>query len=455
MKKQVDLLKGPIFANLVKLAVPIMGTSLLQMAYNLVDMIWIGRLGSNAVASVGAAGMYLWLSMGVIALARMGGQVKVGHALGAKNEKEAVIYARTTLQMCIVLGLLYGFMCIVFTKQLIGFFGLNGEDVIRDAEIYLRITGGGILFSYGNIVITSILMAMGNSTASFRCSTVGLLLNMILDPVLIFGVGPIRPMGVTGAAAATLFAQIVVSVLILIVISKDTLIFQKIHIFSKFSWAHSKTMLKISLPTAIQNLLFTGISMVISRLVAGWGDVAIAVQKVGSQIESISWMTAEGFSGAIGAFVAQNFGAGNYKRVRKGYFTGMSVLVIWGVFCTILLVGFPEPVFRIFIREEEALQAGVDYLRILGISQLFMSVEIATAGAFGGLGKTIPPSVEGITLNAIRIPLAIVLGGTALGLNGIWWTISSTTVLKGIILLIWFLFVLNKLVPGTSLRKDH
>lgn len=95
MKKQVDLLKGPIFFGLTKLAVPIMATSLIQMAYNMVDMIWIGKIGSQAVASVGAAGMYLWLSSGIATLAKVGGQVKVGHALGGGRKEEAVSYGKT------------------------------------------------------------------------------------------------------------------------------------------------------------------------------------------------------------------------------------------------------------------------------------------------------------------------------------------------------------------------
>ena len=92
MKKQLNLLEGPIFSSLMKLALPIMGTSLIQMAYNLTDMIWIGRLGANAVAAVGSAGMYMWLSNGISTLAKMGGQVCVGQAIGAKDHQKAKQY---------------------------------------------------------------------------------------------------------------------------------------------------------------------------------------------------------------------------------------------------------------------------------------------------------------------------------------------------------------------------
>lgn len=447
MKKQVDLLKGPIFFGLTKLAVPIMATSLIQMAYNMVDMIWIGKIGSQAVASVGAAGMYLWLSSGIATLAKVGGQVKVGHALGGGRKEEAVSYGKTALQMCIFLGLLYGLVCVLFTKPLIGFFRLNSASVVKDAQVYLKITCGGAVFSFLNMVITGIFMAMGDSATSFKSTTIGLVINMIFDPVLIFGLGPFPVMGVAGAAIATLFAQMIVTLLLVRAAAQDETVFRHIRIFSPIHWKHGMVMLKIAFPTTVQNILFTSISMVLARIIAAWGDTAIAVQKVGSQIESISWMTAEGFSAALGAFVAQNFGANNYKRVKNGYWTGMVVVLLWGAFCTLLLVVFPGPIFRIFIQEEEALEAGIGYLRILGYSQLFMCVEIATSGAFSGLGRTIPPSVEGIILTTMRIPLAIMLAKTPLALNGVWWSISISSILKGTVLFIWFILVLRRIMP--------
>ncbi len=180
-KKEVDLLNGPILPTLTKLALPIMATFLLQMAYNFVDMIWIGRVGSGAVAAVGAAGMYLWLGNGFVILARNGGQVKVGHSLGSGEEKEAVVYARTAIQMGIFLGILYGAVCIFLRKPLIGFYNLNGADVIKGAENYLAITGGGVIFSFMTSILTGIFMAMGNSTISLKVNSVGLVINMILD----------------------------------------------------------------------------------------------------------------------------------------------------------------------------------------------------------------------------------------------------------------------------------
>jgi len=446
MKKQVDLLNGSILTTLTKLALPIMATSFIQMAYNMVDMIWVGRVGADAVAAVGTAGMYLWLSAGIVSVAKIGGQIKVGHSLGAENEEDAIIYAKSALQLGLILGVLFGIVCLIFTDPLIAIFKLNNPMVATQAGNFLKITGGGIIFSFLSMIISAIIMAMGNSSTTFKINSVGLIINMILDPLFIFGVGPFPQMGVIGAAIATLSAQIIVCVLLILEVRKDKIIFQHINLFTRIDWNAIRVMLKISIPAATQNILFTCISMVIARLVVGWGDAAIAVQKVGSQIESISWMTADGFAASLGAFVAQNYGAGNLKRVKSGYFTAMIVVAIWGIFCTLLLVGAPGIIFKLFIPDEAVLSMGIDYLRILGVSQLFMCVEIATAGAFSGIGKTIPSSVEGIVLTSLRIPLAIILSGTILGLNGIWWTISISSISKGIVLFIWFATVLRKLL---------
>lgn len=438
MKTRINLLEGNILPALSALALPIMATSLIQMAYNLIDMIWIGKIGASAVASVGAAGMFMWLSNGLATLAKMGGQIKVGHALGAQKKEDAASYAQSSIQMGIVFAIGFGILSIVFADEMIGFFQLNSAQVIQDAKLYLMITCGLVIFSFMNQIFTGILTAMGNSRTSFIATGIGLVLNIVLDPLFIFGFGVIHPMGVAGAAIATVLAQLVVMLLFLYTILRDTVLFCDVHILHSYSSQHTREIFRIGLPSAVQSMLFSGISMVIARLIAGWGDAAVAVQKVGSQIESISWMTAEGYAAALNSFVAQNHGAKNTDRIREGYRLSMIVMLSWGVFCSFVLIVFPQLIFQVFIQEAEVLPMGVDYLWILGVSQLFMCMEITTAGAFSGLGKTLPPSIVSITLTGARIPMAILLGRW-LGLNGVWWAITISSIGKGIVLLGWFL----------------
>ncbi len=445
MSKNVDLLNGRIFTSLTSLALPIMATAMVQMAYNLTDMAWIGLVGSQAVTAVGAGGMYVWLSQGVVALAKMGGQVKVAQALGSQKTEEAAEYASGSLQMGILFALIYGAVTLLAAKPLIGFFGLSETATVLDAEIYLRVTCGLTLFPFLNSIITGIMTAMGDSKTPLLANLIGLVLNMILDPLLIFGFGPVKGTGVFGAAAATVMAQAVVTVVFFFSMKKDQLLFHKVKIFHKVSRRHMKAIIQIGFPASIQNLIYTSISMVLTRFVAEFGDKAVAVQRVGGQIESISWMTAEGFGAAINSFSGQNFGAGRLGRVKKGYFTAAGVILVWGLLCSALLMGLPGPIFGLFIHEADVIALGVDYLVIIGISQMFMCVELTTVGALSGLGRTLLCSVISVVFTSARIPLALVLGRTSLGLNGIWWAFTISSVVKGILFFLCFLWVAKDL----------
>lgn len=441
--RKIDLTKDPILPSLAGLALPIMATSLIQMAYNLIDMLWIGRIGSAAVAAIGAAGMYMWLSNGLATLAKMGGQVKVAHALGGKREEEAAEYAQSALQLSLIFGIGFGLISVVAATPMISFFKLNSAAVIADAEIYLQITCGGVVFSFLNQVFTGILTAMGNSRVTFVATTIGLVFNIVLDPMLIFGLGPLPAMGVVGAALATVFSQVIVTAIFVVIAYKDHVVLRKIHLLKSFHKESMAQIIRIGFPIGVQSMFFTAISMIIARMVAGFGDAAVAVQKVGSQIESISWMTAEGFGAAVSAFMAQNLGAGSKERIIKGYRVAIGLEIVWGILCTVLLIVFPDYIFKIFITEKEILPMGVDYLKILGVAQFFMCIELTTAGAFTGLGKTIPPSITSIVLSAVRIPIASVLVAAGMGLNGIWWSITISCILKGIVMFVWFLYYLK------------
>ena len=194
-------------------------------------------------------------------------------------------------------------------------------------------------------------------------------------------------------------------------------------------------------------MIYSGISMVLTRMVTDFGDTAIAVQKVGSQIESVAWMTAEGFAAAINSFIGQNFGAGKTERVKGGYKKAAWIMAAWGLGSSALLIFGAEPVFRIFIHEPEVVADGIIYLQVLGLSQMFMCEEILTEGALAGLGKTMQASVISVIFTAARIPLALLLSATALGLSGIWWAITLTSVVKGFVFVGYFVTVMRKLPP--------
>ena len=444
MDKKIDLTEGGIVEKLVKIAIPIMATSFIQIAYNLIDMMWVGKNGSKSVAAVGTAGFYPWLAMAFVMFSKIGGEVKVAQSMGEKNTKEVKSYIKSSIEINVFLSITYTLVLILFNKQLIDIFNLGDLEVITMSRQYLVILAIGMIFYFINPVFTSIFIGLGNSSIPFRINTIGLIANIILDPLLIFGFGPIDALGTNGAGIATITAQIIVTCVFVGYIIKNKIEYFKVKYFRNIELEYFKTLYKLGLPVAIQNALFTLISMAMGVIVASFGPVAVAVQKVGSQIESISWMSADGFASALSTFTGQNYGAYKFDRINKGSKIGLIGALIWGSITTLVLVFLGDIIFRAFINEPDAIIKGVDYLKILGYSQLLMCIEITITGILKGLGRTYIPSVTSIVLNLARIPMAIVLSKPdILGINGIWWSISISSIFKGIILLSIFV-ILNK-----------
>ena len=185
MDKRIDLTEGNITEKLVKLALPIMGTSFIQMAYNMIDMIWVGKEGSNAVAAVGTAGFYPWLAMAFIMISKVGGEIKVAQAIGNKDTKRAKSYIKAAIEINLILALIYSVFLLIFNRQLIYLFNLGNNDVILMSRQYLIIVAIGMVFYFINPVFTSIFNGLGNSKSPFKINTIGLMANIILDLSLI------------------------------------------------------------------------------------------------------------------------------------------------------------------------------------------------------------------------------------------------------------------------------
>ena len=440
-----SLTKGPIMKTLVNLAIPIMASSFLATLYNLTDMAWIGLLGSKAVAGVGVGGMFTWLSQGLASMARMGGQVQVAQCLGRKDYDHAHRYAQTAVQLSILMGLFYAIICVLFVHPLVNFFQLSDAESYHAAVSYTLIACGFVVFSFLSLTLIGIYTAQGDSKTPFVANLIGLLINMILDPVLILGPGPFPRLGVTGAAIATVSAQAIVTFVMLIAvkIEKKENALKGLHLFEKMPKKYIQRICQIGVPTALQGMAYCGISMILTRMVSAYGAEAVATQRVGGQIESISWNTSDGFASALNAFVAQNYGAGEYNRIRKGYQVSLCTVGLWGLLVTAIFVCFPGPLASVFFHEPAAIATAIGYLVIIGFSEAFMCVELTTVGALSGLGKTRLCSIISIAFTGARIPLAILLS-RELGLNGIWWALTSTSIIKGILFTATFFRVAPK-----------
>lgn len=433
---QYDLTQGKILNKILLVAIPIMGVQLVQMLYNLTDMFWLGRLSSDAVAASGAAGMYMWLSVAFMMLGRMGAEIGVSQSFGRGDMGGARRFIHNALVVAAFLGVIYGGLLVLFSDTLISFFAIREAHVAKDAADYLAVAGIGIPMTFITGALVGVFNGSGNSRVPLFINSIGLLVNMVLDPLFIFTFGQ----GVKGAAAATVIGQTVVCVVFLFATKwHRTAPVEGFRILHRPDFGVIRQMLKWSVPVGVESLLFTMLSMIISRLIASFGATAMAVQMVGTQIESLSWLIGGGFGSAVTAYNGQNYGAGKWSRIHNGFKISAEAISIWGSIVTLILFFYGRQLFSLFIKEPETIEMGVIYLKILAAAQIIISLEAASSGSFRGLGKTMPPSIISVTSNTLRVPLCYVLSRTALGINGIWWGITIGAMLRGTLMFVFYM----------------
>lgn len=380
MKGTKNLTQGPILRQLFTLAMPIMATSFIQMAYSLTDMAWVGRLGSEAIAAVGSVGILTWMSTAIALLNKVGAEVNVGQAIGAQDEQAARNFASNNI-------------------------------------------------------------TLARSKIPFSINGIGLITNIILDPLLIFGLG----WGTTGAAIATWLAEAIVCFLFVYQLKKKKILWDNFIFFTHLKKQYAVRIIKIGLPVATFNTLFAFVNMFLGRTASEQGGhLGLMALTTGGQIEAITWNTSQGFATALSAFVAQNYAARQVARVLKAYHTTLWMTFIFGTFCTFIFICYGNEIFSIFVPEKAAYETGGVFLRIDGYSQIFMMLEITIQGVFYGIGRTMPPAVISVSCNYLRIPMTLLFVSWGWGLPGIWWSVTITSTMKGIICLIWFMAIKKK-----------
>ncbi|WP_288221531.1 MATE family efflux transporter [uncultured Clostridium sp.] len=433
--KKVDLTKGNVLKVLVTLALPIMGSSLLQFTYNLIDMLWVGGLGSNAVASIGSSSFFVGLGYSINAFVAIGTGIKVAHSIGRKDNKAVDEYISSGLILNAIIGGLYSLVLIFLGKNFIGFLNLGNSIVERDSYIYLAISAPMMFFSFFNTLYIRIFNSFGNNRSALNISAIGVVINIILDPILIYTL----KLGVTGAAIATLIAN---GTMFILFINKSRKLFD-FNFKSGLNYIKLKEITILGLPMSFQRILFTLVNILLARIIGSFGSEAIAAQKIGLQIESVVYMVVGGLNGAIAGFVGQNFGAKKYNRINKGYNTAVGIGVIYALIISILFIFTPSTLVRLFIREDATVIIASNYLRIIGYSQVFATIEMISNGVFTGFGVPKIPAIISIIFTILRIPLALILI-KYFDVNGIWIGISISSVLKGTVAYLIYKFKIWK-----------
>ena len=439
-----NLTVGRIRNQLFSLALPVMGTSFIQMAYSFTDMAWVGRLGSRQVAAIGTVGILVWTTNSLAIIGKVGSEVNVAQCIGAGRLDKAQSYASHNIMTALALAVVWSAFVLLFSSQIIDIFSLE-KTVAVMAGNYLHIVTTAFPFIFLSAAFTGIYNAAGQTKVPFCINAAGLIVNMILDPTFIFLAG----MGVEGAAWATWISQAIVCLLFIGALKWKKKLFPDFSFFTKVKSIYAVSILKVGLPVAALNSFFSMIGMLMSRQASTYGGyLGVMTLTAGGQLEAIAWYTSQGFSTALSTFVAQNHSAGKYERVKKGYYLTLAITAVIGVGCTFLFYYGGEAIFSLVTPEPDAYKAGGLYLKIDSYSMIFMMVEITIQGVFYGTGRTLPPAIVSICGNVMRLPVAVVLCSSGMGIAGVWWAISASSIMKGIALYLWLWFRRRKILLG-------
>ena len=210
MNQIKDLTHGRIFPQIIKLAIPIIATSFVQMAYNMTDMAWLGQVGSETVSAVGMALYLTWFGSSLLFITKIGAEVGISQSIGSKNIERAQSFAKNAFSLSFIISIAFALAVWIFTDAIVSLFNINSEFVNETAFKYLRIIAIGMPFTFSNITMAGIYNGVGNTKTSFWINASGLIINMILDPILIFGWRSIPGMGAEGAGIATVISQLFV-----------------------------------------------------------------------------------------------------------------------------------------------------------------------------------------------------------------------------------------------------
>jgi putative MATE family efflux protein len=433
--KNNPLLEGPLLRSLLKLAIPVVFANVLQSAYQLIDAFWVGRLGGAAVAAVSISFpvMFLMIALGM-GLA-MAGSTLTAQYRGAGNDSMVSHVAAQTLNMVALLSITLGTLGYIFTPALLRLMGV-APDVYAGALGFMRVSFVALLFNFTFFVFQSIMRGVGRPTLPVYIVAATVLLNFILDPLFIFGWGPVPAYGVMGAALATLGTQVLAAIAGMVVLRMGR---HGIHLRRRDfipDFAYMKRAFYLGAPASVeQSARALGLT-VMTFLIASFGTRTMAAYGVGSNILQVVIIPAFGLSMAISTLAGQNIGAGNIERAerigRLGAFLAFAVLTGLGVIAFL----FAPALAAFFVPGDPGVIAeAARFMRVMALAWGFMGIQLALTGVLRASGNMVTTMM--ITLASqwvLQFPLAYVLSThTALGGGGIWWAFPVTNVITAFI----------------------
>lgn len=402
-----------------------MASALLQTLFNITDTFWVGRgLGPAALAGVSTGGFVVWMVLALAHLPSSGLTAVASRRHGEDRAERAAGAAYHALLLALGLSLVVGGAGLWGLPELFALMDTPAPVTVEGAA-YLSVYLAGVPVVFAYFVMDAAFRAAGDTRTPFWLLGIAVALNLVLDPLLILGWGPVPALGIRGAALATLLTRGLGGLVGLWLLVRRGLL-RRVRPERDLL----ALIARIGLPVAAGGAVFSFVYILLTRFTSAFGTSALAALGVGHKVESLSYMACVGFGAAAATAVGQNLGADHPERATRSgrSATLFATMVTGGV--GVAFLAFPEPIMGVFTADPAVIADGASYLRIVAVAQIFMALHLVLESAMSGAGYTFLPMTASILFTVSRLPLAAWLSGV-LGLAGIWWTISGTTVARG------------------------
>jgi len=434
-----DLTKGNILRSLLVLSWPVVIGGGLNIIGPLVDMVWVGRLGTNEIAAVGASGNIVMMLNALTVGVFIGMRTMAARYFGAKDHQNVVHVAQQAITIGFVLSLVLLLVGIFLSKHILTLLGVS-DQVLEIGTTYLQIELIGMMGICFRSLTDSMMQATGDTVNPMKIAVVFRGLHVALCPLLIFGWGFIPAMGVIGAALSGVITQLVGTVLAFWILmtgrSRIKLTFMGFHLHWPTIWR----ILKIGIPSSIMSMQSQIGQLAIMGVVASFGTIALATHTLCARIDMVLYLPLMGIGTAAGIMIGQNLGAGQQDRAAKIGWTAVFICEIFLITVASLLLIWPEFAIKLFNSDPELIKAAVPYLRIALIGCAVMAFTNVLQNCLWGAGDTLPPMIISVvTVWGVQVPLSIFLSGIdSLNMYGVRLAISIAFVLSAIFYATYF-----------------
>mgnify|MGYP000371477241 CR=1 FL=1 len=437
---KVSLTEGSILKALVALALPIIGTNLLYSGYQLVDAFWVGRLGANAVAAVSISYPVNFLMISLSSGFAFAGSILVAQYAGAKNLKMVNYVATQTLIIVLFMSLVLSAIAYILSPQILYWLGVE-QEIFADANLFQRVIFIGLVFNFSFILFQSLLRGIGEVKIPLYINALTLGLNFLLDPLFIYGWGPIPAYGVAGAAYSTLATLAIAAFIGIYILFYGKTDFQLTFKKFKLDLGLLKKCFKLGMPSSMEiSARALGLTL-LTGLAARLGTEVLAAYGVGARLISLVVVVGLALMKANAALVGQNIGAMKMDRAQKTSDYAAIISFASLTFIGIVFYVFAEPIVRAFLSaDDKTIAMGVSFIKITAPSFGFMGMQLAIVGTLRGSGNTLESMMFTIIgIWVIQFPFAIITSNMdSMGYLGIWWSFPVSYVLPAIITLIWY-----------------